>query len=114
MTQDNAQEAKERASVASTQAKHAAKNSARAAKAAAEAGVEAVADEARDAADKFEDTADDAVRAAQRVDVGMLGKISSDTGVGFLALSVSIYSGIIAYTKFRQAVSGRSQVIATR
>jgi hypothetical protein len=42
----------------------------------------------------------------------VLSRMSSDTGVGFLALSVAIYSGAVAYTKFRQAASGRSQVIS--
>jgi hypothetical protein len=106
---DNAQELAERAG---TQAKHAAKNTGRAAKAAAKAGAEEVVEEARDAADKLEDTADDVIQAARRVNVGVLGKMSSDTGVGFLALSVCIYSGVIAYTKFRQAASGGSQVIS--
>jgi hypothetical protein len=102
--------AKELADRAGDQAKHAAKNSGRAAKAAAEPVAEAVAEEARDTAHKLEGTADDAVRAARKINVGVLGKMSSDTGVGFLALSLAIYSGAVAYSKFRQA-AGRTTVV---
>lgn len=109
---DNAEEAKERARTAATQAKHAGRNTGRAAKAGAKAAAEAVADEAEETADKVEGTVDDAVDAARRVNVGVLGHMSSDVGVGFLALSVSIYAGMIAYAKFRQAASGGSQVIS--
>ena len=104
--------AKEQARQAGSQTRAAVKSAGRAARDAAEPVVEAVADEARDAAEKLEGTAEDAVNAAKRINVGVLGKISSDTGVGFLALSVSLYSGAIAYAKFRQALSGRSQVIS--
>jgi hypothetical protein len=55
---------------------------------------ENVADEARDTADKLEDTAQ-----------GVLSKISSDTGVGILALSVAIYAGAVAYSKFSQVLA---------
>lgn len=109
---DNAEEAKARASTAATQAKHAGRNTGRAAKAGAKAAAEAVADEAEETADKVEGTVDDAVDAARRINVGVLGRMSSDTGVGFLALSVSIYAGVIAYTKFRQAASGRSHIVS--
>lgn len=73
---------------------------------------EIAADGARDTADKLGGTAHDAARAAKKVNVGVLGRMSGDTGVGFLALSVAIYSGAVAYTKFRQAASERSQVIS--
>lgn len=110
---DEAQEAKEKAQQARGQAKAAARNAGGAVKAGAEAAGDAVADGARDTAEKVEATAEDAVRAARKVDVGVLGHISGDLGVGFLALSVSIYSGLVAYAKFRQAASGRSQVISS-
>jgi hypothetical protein len=102
---DNADEAKEHAGRAATQAKHAGKNTARAVQKGTGAVAEVAADELRDAREKLEDTADDAVQAARKIDVGLLGKISSDLGVGFLATSVSIYSGLVAYSKFRQAFS---------
>jgi hypothetical protein len=89
------------------------KTAGRAARDAAEPVVEAAADEVRDVAHKVEGTAQDAVQTAKKVDVGVLGHISGDLGVGFLALSVSIYSGLVAYAKFRQAASGRSQVISS-
>lgn len=116
---ENGEEAKELAGKAGKQAKQSgrqarasARNAGRAAKAGAEAAADTVADEARDAAEKVEGTVDDAVDAARRIDVGVLGRMSSDTGVGFLALSVSIYAGLIAYTKFRQAASGRSHIVS--
>lgn len=111
MSEESA-EAKRLAGRAGKQAKQAGRNAGRAAKAGAEAAADTVADEARDAADKVEGTVDDAVNAARRINVGVLGRMSSDTGVGFLALSVSIYAGVIAYTKFRQAASGRTEVIS--
>jgi F0F1-type ATP synthase membrane subunit b/b' len=112
LSDDNATEAKDRAKTARTQAKHASKNIGRSARAAGKAGAEEVADAAENVADRAEEIADEAVQAARRVNVGVLGKMSSDTGVGFLALSVCIYSGTVAYVKFRQAASGRSQIIS--
>lgn len=111
MSDENQTEAQELAKRAGAQGKNAAKNTARAMKAAAEpAAVSAVA-EAKETGAKLEGTAQDAVRAARRMDVGVLGRLSSDTGVGFLALSVAIYSGTIAYTKFRQVARGGSAVM---
>jgi hypothetical protein len=112
LSDDNATEAKDRAKTARTQATHASKNNGRSARAAGKAGAEEVADAAENVADRAEEIADEAVQAARRVNVGVLGKMSSDTGVGFLALSVCIYSGTVAYVKFRQAASGRSQIIS--
>lgn len=108
-----AEQAKEQAGQAASQAKAAAKSSGRALRDVAEDAAETVADEARDTAEKLEGTAQDAVRTAKKVNVGVLSHISGDLGVGFLALSVSIYSGAVAYAKFRQAASGRSQVISS-
>lgn len=109
---DLADKAEEQARQAGSQAKAAAKTGGKAVKTAAEPVVEAVAEEARDTADKLEGTAYDAARAAKKVNVGVLGRMSGDTGVGFLALSVAIYSGAVAYAKFRQVASERSQVIS--
>lgn len=115
MSDENAKEAAEKAeeNVKQTgrQAKAASKNSAKALRAVAEEGAEKVVDEVRDTAEKLEGTAHDAAEAAKKIDVGVLGKISSDTGVAFLATSVSIYAGIVAYSKFRQAFSGGAHVI---
>lgn len=105
------EKAKKLADRAGSQAKNAVKNTGRAAKVAAEPVAETVVAEAQETAEKFEDTAHDAVQAARRVNVGMLGKISGDTGIGFLALSVAIYSGTIAYAKFRQVANGGNAVI---
>lgn len=112
MATEDKDRAKEQASQVGSQAKAAAKSAGRAARGAAEPVVEAVADEARDTAEKVEGTAHDVADAVRKVDVGVLGKMSSDTGVGFLALSVCIYSGAVAYAKFRQAASGRKQIIS--
>lgn len=104
------EEAKEYAERAGEQGKHAVKNSGRAVRAVAEPMVEGAAEEIREAGDRIEDTAHDAFRAARRVNVGVLGRMSSDTGIGFLALSVAIYSGAISYAKFRQALAGRGRI----
>jgi hypothetical protein len=112
LSDENAAEAKARAKTAGTQAKHAARNTGRAAKAAAAAGAEEVADVAETVSDRAEEIADEAVQTAKRVNVGVLGKMSSDTGVGFLALSMCIWSGTVAYYKFRAAAAGRSQIVS--
>lgn len=109
---EESQEAKALAKRAGAQAKHAGKNTGRAARAAAEAGAEVVADEAHEAVETVEGTAEAAAHAARRVNVGVLTRMSGDTGIGFLALTVAIYSGTVAYMKFRQAWSGGSQVIS--
>jgi ATP phosphoribosyltransferase regulatory subunit HisZ len=115
LTENNTQEAQDLASKTGVQTKQAgrqAKAAARTGGKAVKAAAEPVVEEARDTANKLEGTAEDAVEAARKVNLGVLSRMSSDTGVGFLALSVAIYSGAVAYTKFRQAASGRSQVIS--
>ena len=112
MSDENAQEAKTRAKRAGTQAKHAGRNAGGAAKAAAKAGAERAEEVAEEVADNVEEVAEEAVRQVRRVNVGVLGKMSSDTGVGFLALSICIYSGTVAFMKFRQAASGSSNIIS--
>lgn len=112
MTDEEKQaEAAELAKRARAEGKNAAKNAAQAVKAGAEAAEDAVAEEVQDTAQKLEGTAEDAVEAARRVNPWVLGRISSDTGIGFFALSVSIYSGAIAFYKFRSAIAGRSHVM---
>lgn len=117
MTEHNAEEAadlaKEQAAQAGHQAKAAAKNSGRAARAAAEPVAELVREGVTNTVDQLEDTADSVVRSTKRIDLNVLGHMSSDAGVGFLALSVAIYSGTVAYTKFRQVFKGRNQVLGS-
>ena len=98
---DKDEEAQELAGRAGRQAKSAAKNAGRATAAAAE-----------DVADEAKETVQDAARQARRVNVGMIGHITSDLSIGFFATTVSIYSGVIAYHKFRQAFAGRSNVVS--
>lgn len=97
-------EAQELAGRAGKQAKNAGKNAGRAVRAAAEPALESVGEHAEEAAEAVRET-------ARRVNPGALGRISSDTGVGFLAISVAVYAGAIAVGKFRQAYSGRKSVI---
>jgi hypothetical protein len=112
LTDEKQTEAEELAHRAASQAKNAAKNSGRAAKAVAEPVVETVVDEARDTAQKFENTAGDVARVARRVNPKILSRMSSDTGVAFLALSASLYAGAVAFNKFRVAYAGRKQVLS--
>lgn len=95
---NDAEKAKEQAAQAGHQAKAAAKSGGRAVRDAAEPVVEAVADEARDVADKAEATAEDAVEALRRVN-------RREAGVGFIALAISISSGVVAFTKLRTALA---------
>lgn len=110
MTDESQNAATEHAKQAAGQGKAAARNAGKALRTVAEPAMEAVAEEARDTAQKLEGTAEDAVNVARRVDPRVLSRISGDTGVGFLALSVSLYAGAVAFAKFRQAYSGRSHI----
>lgn len=112
MSDENVQEAKTHAKKAGKQAKQAAKNAGRTTTATAKAVADGVEDVVEEVADNVEDAVEDAAQAARRINVGVFGKMSSDMGVGFLALSVCIYSGTVAYMKFRQAASGSSQIIS--
>lgn len=100
-------EAAELASSASSDAADAGKKTLRAVQKATGAAAEVATDELKDVGEKAVATAEDAVHAARKVDVNLLGRLSNDLGVGFLSLSVSIYAGAIAYTKFRQVAQGR-------
>jgi hypothetical protein len=108
---DESQDAAEHAKQAAGQGKAAAQNAAKAAKAAAEPVAEAVTDEVKDNAQKLNGTMHDAANAARRLDPNLLGHISGDMGLGFFALSVSIYAGVLAFSKFRQAASGSNQIL---
>ena len=104
MSDQDKQEAEELARRAGAQGRHAIKNTGRAAGAAGRA----VADEATEV---VADTARATRRVAPRFSARGLAAISGDTGTGFLALAVSIYSGAIAYTRFRAAIQGRGRAI---
>src|SRR3954465_4314656 len=115
MADKDKQEARELAARAARQSQQAAKNAGRAAKAAAPI----VAETAGDAAEKVNDAAEEAVDAVvdatvkttRKFSPRILSSISSDTGVGFLALSVAIYAGAIAFNKFGAAYSQSSRVV---
>jgi len=93
MSEQDKQEAAEHAVRAAKQAKHASKNAGRA----AAEGAEYVAEEGK--------------RRLKRFSLPGLAAISSDTGIGFLALSVSLYAGIIAFDRFNSAYTGRYHVV---
>jgi hypothetical protein len=112
MSEPNNEEAAELAGRAAKQGKDAAKNAGRAARAVAEPVLDHVVDEAQDTVHKLEGTIDDAVSASRRFNPRVLSRISSNTGVGFIALSVSIAAATLAVTKFRGAFADRSQVIS--
>lgn len=116
MTNDEEQRAAEEAAghakQAAGQAKAAAKEAAAAVSTAAEPVVDRVSDAAQNGASRIEDTAEDALDAARRVNPKIISKITGDTGVGFLALSVCIYSGTVAFYRFRSAFEGRSKVLS--
>lgn len=110
MTEDpkkKAQEAAELAKSAGNDTADAARKTVRAVQKGTGAAATVAADEFKDVGHKAQGTAEDAVEAVRKVDVTLLGKLSSDLGVGFLSLSVSIYAGAIAYAKFRQVAHAR-------
>lgn len=112
MTDENKQEAADLAKRAGTQAKNAAKNSGRAVKAVAEPVIEAVVEEASNGHRQLEAITEEAAHTAKRVNPRMLSYISGDTGIGFLALSASLYAACVAVAKFRDAYEGRKQVLS--
>jgi hypothetical protein len=111
MSEADKKEAKERLARAGRQGKHAAKNVARA----AVLGGELAAEEAKDvlvhAADMAEEVAEEIVdetkRVAPKVSTMDLVATATDLGVGFMALAVSLYSGNLAFHKFRNVLQGR-------
>lgn len=110
MSDKDKQEARELAARAARQSQQAAKNAGRAAKAAAPI----VAETAGDAAEKVNDAAEEAVDAAmqttKKFGPRVLSKLSSDTGVGFFALSVAVYAGALAFNRFGAAYSSSKVV----
>lgn len=94
MSNEDMQEARTHLGRAGRQGRHAAKNVSQAAQNGASAGV----DEAKD--------------AARRLNVRGLSGITGDAGTGFLALSVALYAGAIAYNKFGSAIKGRGRAVS--
>jgi hypothetical protein len=111
MSEDIQQDAAELAKRSRSQAKNSAKNAGRAVKAVAEPVVDATAEEIHDTAQKLEGTAEDAMQAARKFDMRALTRLSSDTGQGFIALSVALWAGSIAFNKFRAVKTGGSNVL---
>lgn len=111
MSEQDKQDAKLLAARAAKQSKQAAKNTGRAAKVAAPIAAEKVGDAAEKVNDVAEDTVEAAVRTTHKFSPRVLSRISGDTGVGFLALSVAIYAGAIAVNKFGSAYSQRTHVV---
>lgn len=115
MSDKDEQEAREELGRAGRQGSYAAKNATKAARLAGEAAAEEARDtlshaagETREAAEEVTETTK---RVVPRISAHGLAAISGDTGTGFLALAVSIYSGAIAYHKFRSAIEGRGRAI---
>lgn len=104
MSDQDKQEAKELAGRAGRQGRHALKNTGRAAVAAGEAAADGAADAAHDAADTVQ-------RVAPRISTRGLAALSGDAGTGFLALSVTLYAGVIAYNKFSAVYKGRGRAV---
>jgi hypothetical protein len=131
MSEQDKQEANEHARRAASQAKNAAKNTGRAARAAASAGV----DTAKDVGDDFYDAAKD--RGSEVIDgvkevagdiadrprptgrkVGGtrpsargLAVLTGDMGQGFIALTVALWAGSIAFQKFGAAFDARGMAM---
>lgn len=101
MSDQDKQEAAELAARAGTQGKNALKNTGRAGRAAA-----------LHAADVTENAAEETVEVVsettKHVGSRLLSKITSDTSIGFLAMSVSIYAGVIALNKFGLVIARRN------
>lgn len=113
MSDETQEEAAELAKRAGRQGRNAARNGIKAAKAVAEPVIDAAHDEAVDTVNKLEGTAEDAVQAARKINPNVLSRLTGDTGIGFLALSVSIWAGAVAFNQFR-GVAKHAKAQATR
>lgn len=115
MSEQDRQEAREHLSQARRQAGQAARHATKAAKIVGEVAAEETGDALRHSADEVKEVASDVAEETKRVapkfSARGLAAISSDTGIGFMALSVSIYSGAIAFYKFKAAFDGRGRAI---
>lgn len=102
MTDARKEEAAAAAKQARGEARAAARDAARAAKAGAEVAADAVEEEARDTVHKLEGTAQDAARAAKRLDIpGFL----ANTSLGFAFAGGSVFLGLAALQAFRNAAN---------
>lgn len=108
------QEAAEHLARAGKQGRHATRNVARA----AQTGATVIVDEAKDGlthaahdvADGVEYVADEVKTHAPRISARGVSVLTGDLGVGFLATSVSIYSGVVAVHAFKRAIAARGTV----
>lgn len=105
MSEKDKQEAQELAARAAAQGKNATKNAGRAARAAAPVAAEKIGDAAEAVNDRAEETVDAMSNTARRFGPRLFRKLTGDTGIGFFALSVSLYAGGIAFSKFNSAYS---------
>jgi hypothetical protein len=104
MSEEDKQAARTHMGRSRTQATHAVKNAGRA----AALGAEIAGEEIRDTA---EDVIDEVQARVPRVSASGLSVLSGDLGVGFLATSVSIYAGLVAFHKFRAVFQDGGSVI---
>lgn len=111
MSDQDKQEAKELAARAVRQSQQAAKNAGRAAKATAPVVAEKTGDAAEKVNDKAEEMVEVAAHTTRKFGPRVLDKISGDTSVGFMALSVAVYAGAIAFHKFNSAYSQRTYAV---
>jgi hypothetical protein len=56
--------------------------------------------------------AEETVDTVRRFNPRGLAGLSGDTGTGFLALSVALYAGTIAFNKFRSVYAGRGRALS--
>lgn len=95
MQEKDKREAAELAARSARQLKHSASNAADAAETVTEAAAADIAQAGH--------------KAARRISPRGLSAIAGDMGVGFFALSVSLYAGAIAFSKFDAAFRGRGR-----
>jgi len=107
MNPENRKHASNLAKRAGKQSKYAAQNMGKAAQVAAQP----VLEEVQDIVETVEDVTEEAVNTAKRVNPFALSRLSSNTGQGFLALSVALYASGFAFSKFRGVYTGRSHVL---
>jgi hypothetical protein len=116
MSAQDKREARRHMGRAGRQGKHAVRNAGRAARFGAEAAAEETKDAPSHAAEHVEGAAErvaeDVRVVTPKLSARGLAAISGDTGTGFLALAVSLYSGAIAFHKFRSAIQGRGRAVA--
>lgn len=104
MSDQGKHEARAHLGRAGRQSRDAARNAAEAAKLATSPIVEDVEHAA-------EETVETTKEVSKRINIRGLSAISGDTGTGFLALSVALYAGAVAYNKFSAVVKGRGRAV---